>query len=439
MEHPKPGRKVGLLTATSLVVGNMIASGVFMLPATLATYGGISLIGWIVSCFGALSLAFVYAWLSKLRPAATGGPYAYVREGMGDFAGYLVAWGYWISVWATNAAIAVAFVSYLGAFIPAISENSSYGILTGLGAIWLLTWVNSMGVREAGIMQIITTILKTAPLLLISVGGLFYLNSDHFIPFNTSGESDLSAITASTTLTLFAFLGLECATIPSENISNPEKTIARATIIGTVLTTVIYVLGTVAVMGILPPSVLKTSQAPFADAAALIWGEEARYLVAGGAVIATFGALNGWILIQGQMPMAAARDQLFPKIFAHESKKGTPVLGIVLSSVLVSVLMGMNFSRSLADTYKYMILLSTLTSLIAYAFSMPAYVLVLAKEKALDRTDWFRLVVTIVGFIFTLWAIIGSGETIVYWGFVLLMAGIPFYAVMKLRRKAVIP
>jgi len=439
MKEPRPERKVGLLTATSLVVGNMIASGVFMLPATLAGYGGISLVGWMISCFGALSLALVFGWLSRLRPNATGGPYAYVREGMGDFAGYLVAWGYWISCWATNAAIAVAFVSYLGAFIPALSESSSLGIITGLGAIWFLTWINTMGIREAGFVQVITTVLKIAPLLLISIGGLFYLNADYFIPFNASNESDMSAITATTTLTLFAFLGLECATIPSENIRHPEKTIAKATIIGTLLTTVIYVLGTVAVMGILPADVLKTSQAPFADAAALIWGEPARYLVAGGTVIATFGALNGWILIQGQMPMAAARDKLFPVLFKRENKNGTPVLGIVVSSALVSVLMGMNYSRSLADTYRYMILLSTLTSVLAYSFSMTAYVIILAKDKALDKTDWIRVAITVIAFIFSMWAIIGSGETIVYWGFILLMAGIPFYAVMKLRRKAVIP
>jgi APA family basic amino acid/polyamine antiporter len=436
---PTPERKVGLLTATSLVVGNMIASGVFMLPATLAGYGGISLVGWVVSCIGAMSLALVFGWLSKLRPNATGGPYAYVRDGMGDFAGYLVAWGYWISVWATNAAIAVAFVSYLGEFIPIITSNSFAGITTGLAAIWLLTFVNSMGIREAGVVQIITTILKIVPLLLISVGGLFYLNLDHFIPFNASNESDLSAITASTTLTLFAFLGLECATIPSENIVNPEKTIARATVIGTLLTLVVYVLGTVAVMGILPPEVLKTSKAPFADAAALIWGEPARYLVAAGAVVATFGALNGWILIQGQMPMAASRDNLFPKLFKKENKNGTPVLAIVVSSVLVSVLMGMNFSRSLADTYQYMILLATMTSLLSYILSMPSYVILLSKDKTLDSTDWVRILVTIMGFVFSLWAIIGSGEVIVYWGFILLMAGVPFYAVMKLRRKAVIP
>jgi APA family basic amino acid/polyamine antiporter len=436
---PPPEKKVGLLTATSLVVGNMIASGVFMLPATLAVYGGISLVGWVISCVGAISLALVFGWLSKLRPNATGGPYAYVRDGMGDFAGYLVAWGYWISVWATNAAIAVAFVSYLGEFIPIVSQNSYAGIATGLGAIWLLTFVNSLGIREAGIIQVITTILKITPLMIISVGGLFYLNTSHFVPFNLSGESDLSAITATTTLTLFAFLGLECATIPSENIKDPERTISRATIIGTLLTLVVYVLGTVAVMGILPPDVLQTSRAPFSDAAELIWGQPAKYLVAGGAVIATFGALNGWILIQGQMPMAAARDNLFPVLFKRESKRGTPVLGIVVSSLLVSALMGMNFSRSLADTYKYMILLSTLTSLLAYSLSMPSYVILLAKDRALDKTDWIRIVVTITGFVFSLWAIIGSGEVIVYWGFILLMAGVPFYAVMKLRSRAVIP
>jgi APA family basic amino acid/polyamine antiporter len=434
-----PERKVGLLTATSLVVGNMIASGVFMLPATLAGYGGISLIGWVISCVGAMSLALVFGWLSKLRPNATGGPYAYVRDGMGDFPGFLVAWGYWISVWATNAAIAVAFVSYLGEFIPVVSQNSIAGIATGLAAIWLLTFVNSMGIREAGFVQLVTTVLKITPLLILSIGGLFYLNTNHFIPFNSSGESDLSAITATTTLTLFAFLGLECATIPSENIKDPERTISRATIIGTLLTLIVYVLGTVAVMGILPPEVLKTSRAPFSDAAALIWGQPARYLVAAGAVIATFGALNGWILIQGQMPMAAARDNLFPVLFRKENKRGTPVLGIVVSSLLVSVLMGMNFSRSLGDTYRYMILLSTMTSLLAYSLSMSSYVILLAKDRALDKTDWIRIVVTIIGFIFSLWAIIGSGEVIVYWGFILLMAGVPFYAVMKLRRRAVIP
>ena len=426
-------KEIGLWTATSLVIGNMIASGLFMLPATLAIYGGISLLGWIISGAGALCLALVYSWLSKLQPSATGGPYAYTREGMGTFAAFLVAWGYWISVWCTNAAIAVGFVSYLTAFIPALGSNPFLSIGTGLSAIWFLTWINTKGIREAGVVQVITTILKLAPLIVITIGGLFYFNADHFIPFNLSSQSNLSAITSTTTLTLFAFLGLECATIPSGNVRNAEKTVSRATIIGTLLTTFIYIAGTVAVMGLIPPSILRDSQAPFADAAASIWGEEARYLVAGGAVISTFGALNGWILIQGQMPMAAARDHLFPRIFAKENKNGTPAIGIVISSVLISVLMSLNFTRTLADTFTFMVLLTTLTVLVPYLFSIISFVMIASRNNNLSG---FKLFIAVLAFLYSMWAIIGAGQETVYWGFVLLMAGLPFYAYIQIKRNS---
>lgn len=426
-------KEIGLWTTTSLVIGNMIASGLFMLPATLAIYGGISLVGWLISGAGALCLALVYSWLSKLQPSATGGPYAYTREGMGTFPAFLVAWGYWISCWCTNAAIAVAFVSYLTAFIPELGTNPLFAVGTGLSAIWFLTWINTKGIREAGIVQVITTVLKLVPLLVITIGGLFYLNTDHFIPFNVSTQSNLSAITSATTLTLFAFLGLESATIPSGNVKNAERTVSRATMIGTLLTTFIYIAGTVAVMGLIPPSILHDSQAPFADAAASIWGEEARYLVAGGAVISTFGALNGWILIQGQMPMAAARDHLFPRIFARENKNGTPAFGIVISSLLISVLMSMNFSRNLADTFTFMVLLTTLTVLVPYLFSIISFVMIASKRQALSG---FKLLIAVIAFLYSMWAIIGAGQETVYWGFVLLMAGLPFYAYIQIKRNS---
>lgn len=425
-------KQIGLWTTTSLVVGNMIASGLFMLPATLAVYGGISLIGWLISGGGAICLALVYSWLSKLKPVATGGPYAYTHEGMGDFPAFLVAWGYWISIWCTNAAIAVAFVSYLTAFIPALGNNPLLSVGTGLAAIWLLTWINTRGIKEAGIVQVVTTVLKIAPLVVITLGGLLYLNTDHFVPFNVSTESNLTAITSCTTLTLFAFLGLECATIPSGKVINPEVTVPKATVLGTLLTTVIYVSSTIAIMGLIPPDALHKSQAPFADAAASIWGDWARYLVAGGAVISTFGALNGWIIMQGQLPFAAARDKLFPRVFAHENKNGVPSIGIVVSSILVSVLMSMNFSRSLADTYTFIILLSTLTTLVPYLFSIIAFVMMGARKNNLNGTKY---TVATLAFIYSMWAVMGSGQETVYWGFVLLMAGLPFYAFIRIKRQ----
>jgi len=426
-------KRIGLWTSTSLVMGNMIASAMFMLPATLSFYGSISLIGWIVSGFGAICLALVYSWLSQLMPVANGGPYAYTREGLGDFAAFLVAWGYWISIWSTNAAIAVAFLSYLTVFIPSIGTNPALAISTGLSAIWLLTWVNSRGIRNAGNVQVVTTILKIVPLLLVTIGGIFYIHTENYFPFNISGKSDLNAITTTATLTLFAFLGLECATIPSGQVENPEKTIPRATLYGTLAVTALYIFGTVVIMGVLSPTDLQMSKAPFADAAASMWGDWARYLVAAGAVMSTFGALNGWILMQGQIPSAAAVDKLFPTILKKENKFGVPSISLIVSSVLVSCLIMMNFSRSLADTYQFIILLSTMTVLVAYLFSAVSFAIIAIKSKNVRWNNGGKLTIALIAFLYSMWALGGSGEESVYWGFLLLMAGVPLYAWSKMR------
>jgi basic amino acid/polyamine antiporter, APA family len=429
---PKSG-SIGIWTSTSLVMGNMIASALFMLPATLSTFGSISLVGWLVSGVGAISLALMYSWLSQMMPIANGGPYAYTREGLGDFAAFLVAWGYWISVWCSNAAITVAFVSYLSVFVPALGTNSFLAVGAGLSAIWFLTWINTRGIREAGVIQIVTTVLKIAPLVLVITGGIFYIQTENYFPFNTSGVSDLSAITTTATLTLFAFLGLECATIPSGRVRDPEKTIPRATMLGTLAVTAIYILGTVVIMGVLPPSVLQTSKAPFADAAASMWGDWARYLVAGGAVMSTFGALNGWLLMQGQIPAAAAADKLFPSVFKKENKFGAPVFSVVGSSVLVSFVMLMNFTRSLADTYQFIILLSTMTVLVPYLFSAVSFAILAVRSNNLKWNNGMKLGIAMVAFLYSMWAVGGSGEETVYWGFLLLMAGVPFYGWSKMR------
>ncbi|MFM8741613.1 MAG: amino acid permease [Cytophagales bacterium] len=423
-------QRIGLWTTTSLVIGNMIASAMFMLPATLASYGSISLLGWLVSGVGALCLALVYSWLSQLMPVANGGPYAYTRQGLGDFAAFLVAWGYWISLWCTNAAIAVAFVSYLTVFIPQLGSNALLAVATGLITVWSLTWINSRGLRQAGNVQVITTILKITPLLLVTIGGLFFIDTQNYIPFNAGKHSNLGAITATATLTLFAFMGLECATIPSGHVKDPAKTIPRATLLGTVGVTILYVTGTVVIMGVLPPSVLIHSQAPFADAAASMWGGWARYLVGAGAVISTFGALNGWILMQGQIPAAAAADRLLPSIFKMENKAGAPVFSLVISSVLVSLLLMMNFSRSLGDTYQFAILLTAMVVLIPYSFSAVAFVILGTKEKG--WTSW-KLIVATIAFLYSVWAVAGSGQEAVYWGFILLLVGVPIFGWSRMR------
>ena len=425
--------KIGVVRATSLVAGNMIGSGVFLLPATLALYGGISLLGWIFSALGALVLAKVFSNLSILMPSV-GGPYAYSRKGLGDFAGFLVAWGYWVSLWIGNAAITVAFISYLTVFIPELATNNLLAIVAGIISIWFFTWINTRGVKEASTIQLVLTILKITPLALIALFGIFFINWDNFFPFNISGESHFSAITATATLTLWAFLGLESATIPADNIINPTKNIPRATLFGTLITTLVYVLGSMTIIGMIPSQELQVSNAPFADAAAILWGESARYWMAGVACLAVFGVLNGWILLQGQIPLAISRDKLFPAIFARENKKGAPVWGIVISSVLITIVMMMNYTKGLVDTFKFLILIGTITVLIPYLFSAVAYSIMVIEKKFAHKNQGSiagKLILAFLAFSFSIWAIAGSGEKSVFWGFLLLLAGLPVYVWIK--------
>jgi APA family basic amino acid/polyamine antiporter len=420
--------KLGLWSSTSLVVGNMIGAGVFLMPAALASYGSISLLGWVFSAVGSFFLARVFSNLSKLMPSATGGPYAYTRAGLGDFAGFLVAWGYWISVSCANAAITISLVSAMSTFFPALAGNAVASVLTGLAAIWLLTWINSRDIVLSGKLQLITTVLKLIPLLIIALGGLFFIKSANFLPFNSSGGSILAAINATATFTMFAFVGIESASIPAGNIENPEMTIPRATVLGLSIATLVYVLGSVSVMGILSVPELKNSVTPFADAAIVMFGNSAKYWVSAGIAIAAFGALNGWILIQGQVPYAIAKDKLFPAVFARENKRKVPYIGIILNSVLVSLFMMMNYTKGLVEQFRFLLLLSVLTVFIPYLFSTAAYILVRIQQKHLYPHKWTQaILLAVLAFAYSLWAIAGTGEKTVFYGFMLLMAGIPFY------------
>ena len=436
-EGPAAKSGLGLLACTSLVVGNMIGSGIFLLPSSLAPYGGISILGWAFTTLGAVCLALVFARLASLVPKA-GGPYIYTRAGFGDFAGFWVAWGYWVSTWAGNAAIAVAMVSYLRIFVPVLERSTFLACAAAAAAVWILTWVNCRGIRAAGWVQVATTVLKLIPLLSIALVGIFWMEVGHFIPFNRTGGSGFSAVSAAAALTLWSFLGLEAATIPADGVENPGRTIPRATVAGTLLVAVVYILGTVAVMGAIPPETLARSGAPFADAARAMWGDWAYYFVGFGAVVSTFGALNGWILVQGHLPMAAARDRLFPLRFGRLSKAGVPAFGLVVSSLLITTLLAFNYSgsRGLAGIFNFVILISTLAVLVPYAFCAMAELMIYIQDRPRFRGERLAgsATIAVIAFAYALWAIYGSGAETVLYGFLLLLGGIPVYVWLRLQQ-----
>ncbi|TAN08780.1 MAG: amino acid permease [Rhodanobacteraceae bacterium] len=421
---------MGLVVATALVLGNMIGSGIFLLPASLAQYGVYSLGGWLVSACGALLLAGVFYRLAKRAPRA-GGPYAYSRAAFGDCVGFLVAWVYWIGLVGSNAAIAVAFASYLSTLVPAIGSEPLFGALAALAVIWGLTLVNIAGVRAAGAVQAWTTVLKLVPLLALAAFGLLHFDPQLLVPGPQAGPP-LHALNVSVAATMFAFIGVECATIPAGHVRNPEKTIPRATLIGTIIAAVVYIACTLAVMGLLPAATLAHSQAPFADAARVLWGGWAAYLIAAAAVISCFGALNGWTLIAGQFPQAVARDGLFPRSLAVGTRSGGPVVALVVAAVIGSLVVLTNYSRGMVGMFTFIILLTTLGNVIAYLFSaMADVVLAYRSGRHVPIRD---PVLACAAFGFSLWVVIGAGAGAAYWNLVLLLLGVPLY-VWQLRRK----
>ena len=423
--------KIGLLTTTSLVVGNMIGVGIFVLPAVLSNYGSVSLLGWLFTATGALILAKIFSNFSKIIVSKSGGPYVYSKAGFGDFIGFLVAWGYWIACWVGNGAIAIAIIGAASFFIPELATNSVLSVSLGLALIWVFTWINSRGIKETGKIQLITTVLKILPLLFVIIIGVFYFKIENFPVFFFFGESNFSTISAVATLTLYAFFGIECATIPAGNIENPEKTIPRATMLGTIIVTVLYILGTVVLFGILPLDILQNSPAPFAEAAKIIGGDYGGYFVAVGVLISGIGVLNGWILITGQISMATAKDNLFPDFFKKENKKGAPVNGFIIGGVLSSIVMLMNYSEGLVEQFEFIVQLTVLVILMPYLFTAASYALIVI-EKKLHTKSWFKtFVLSTLGFSYSLWAIYGSGPETVFYGFLLILIGIPVYIYMK--------
>jgi APA family basic amino acid/polyamine antiporter len=411
---------IGQWTLIALVIGNIIGSGIFVLPASMAPFGAASLLGWGVSLAGVLMLALIFAWLARLIPNH-GGPYAYARRAFGDRAGFVVAWSYWVCTWSANAAIAVAFAGSLGALWPAATATTLRSALCALGALWVCTGITLAGVREAGRVAMLTTVLKLLPLVVFGVLGIAALHAGAYRPFNPSGAPLIGVTLSTATLALWALLGLETATVPTGVVIDPQRTVPRATVMGTLIAGVATMLACTVVIGLLPSGTVQTSAAPMADAAAHAWGQTAGIAMAVVAAIACFGSLNGWVLLQAQTTLAAAQDGLFPSAFARIDRHGTPWIGVVLSSVLASALIAANYTRSLVALFTFVILLSTATTLLPYLMTT------LAWWRIDKNAGWRRRLIAFGALVYSVWALIGAGTEPLLWGAALLLAGWPIY------------
>jgi basic amino acid/polyamine antiporter, APA family len=427
MTPPPRPQLLSFWMCVALVVGNSIGSGVFLLPASLAPFGLNSVIAWGFTASGAIALAVVFARLSRAYPQA-GGPYAYVHFAFGPLTAFIVAWGYWISIWVGNVSIATYTVSYLTPLLPWIAEKPGAPAALTLLFLWALTFVNWYGIKASGWVQSVTTVLKILPLLAVVLLGVFSLHSSNFAS-TTAIPLTVGGTTAAATLTLWALLGLESATIPADKVANPARVIPIATLLGTVATALICAIACTTVLLLLPAATLANSNAPFADLATQFWGAGAGKLVAVFAAISGFGALNGWILLQGELPRAMAMRGEFPRIFARESSRSTPGFALCFGSALATLLILANYQKSMASIFTFMILLSTTACLVMYALCSAALLRLqwIGQLGAARKGSAALAIVGVMATAYSLWAIIGAGAEAVAWGAALLCLGVPLY------------
>lgn len=419
---------LGFWMCLALVVGNIVGTGIFLLPATLAPYGLNALFGWLVTIAGGLCLAYVFAALARAMPEA-GGPYGYIEAGLGAPAAFFVMWSYWISLWVTNAAIAIGAVSYLTAVVPALGAGSVAGPIAAIGFVVLFTAIATRGARTSGAVQLVTTILKVLPLIAVivlaaAVFGGTDAPAGGFSPVPITGN----AIAAAAALTLWAMLGFESATVPAGKVRDPERTVPRATLIGTLLVGLLYLFTSSAVSMLMPADQAAASNAPLADLVGGYWGASAASAVAAFAAISALGALNGWVLLQAEVPLTLARKGIFPAAFARVNRAGMPLFGQWLGCALTSLLIATNFNRGLAGIFEFMILLATAATLVLYLAAALA-ALVLLRRGRLGGI--FLAISAAAGAGFAVWTFYGAGGEATGWGAVLIASGIPVYILMR--------
>jgi arginine:agmatine antiporter len=361
-------RKVGPLLATMLVASNMVGSGIFLLPATLAGTGSITVIGWLIATAGALLVAAVLARLGRISPQA-GGPCAYAAEAFGPYMGFQTTAIYWISCWCGNIAIAVTATSYLASFVPVLALPVP-GALATVGLIWLLTVVNVLGPRLVCQVESVAIVLGLIPILLIATAGWWYFDPALFkASWNIRHEPVMTAVPHSLVLVFWAFTGLESASVAAAVVEDPDRNVPVATIGGVLVAAAVYVTSCSVMMGLIPAPTLAASTAPFADAARLVLGTTAGAFVAVMALVKTVGTLGGWILITAQTGKAGADRGLFPAVFGRADRHGTPVPALLLMAAVMSILVLATMSPRIGEQFGKLIEVSTLFCLLAYVYS----------------------------------------------------------------------
>ncbi len=421
-------RSLGFWMCAALVVGNIIGVGIFAMPATLAPYGLNAISGWLVTVIGCAFLAISFAGLSRAFPEDDG-PSAYTERAFGKGAAFIVMWCYWVSIWVANAAIAIALVGYLTIFFPALTHTAGLPGLVALSLLWMFVGINLLGARTAGWVQVLTTVLKLVPQAGVIVLGLWLLLAQPAIyaahvPPNPPSWREVSSVSS---LALFAMLGIECAMIPASRVRDPERTIPRATLTGSLVAAAIYIAISAVPMFVIPQAELAVSNSPYADLFARVLGGHYGQAVAAFVLVSGLGVLNGWTLLSGEVVQCMSRHGGFPAAFMHENSRGAPARALLLSGVVASVMLLTNFTDSISKVFSLLIVIATGATLPLYLASALGLIVLRRRGQLRARRPQWLQTAALAAVIYCAWVSIGMGTEPLLWTIALGSAGVPLY------------
>ena len=427
-------RELGLTMCTALVVGNTIGMGIFMQPAALAPFGLNALTGWLAVIVGCTCLALVFAALARKLPQA-GGPFDYVRTTLGEPVAFAAMWSYWISTVVTLPTLAVGVSGYFISVFPA-SRALPPAVLT-VAFMWLFVGVNLFGVRSGGRVQVITSLLKLVPLVLVMVLGPIAILAEpasYTANLPATPPVGLGPSMAAATIALYAMLGFESATVAAGRARDPERTIPRATLYGTLVVSIVYVAIVALSMLLVPQATLAKADAPFVTITDSLLGPGYGRWIALFVVISGLGCLNGWTLLVAELARTLAIKKLMPEAMGRANRFGAPWIGLLVIGALATFIGLMNYSDSLVAGF-------TLLSVIVTAANLPLYLCIALALFVLRRRDPIALPPTLWlaglgGIAFAAFAFVGVGTKPFLWALALALAGLPVYFWMRWRHPA---
>lgn len=421
--------KIGFWSVFELVTVCQIGSGL-MLPANLAAYGTLSFWGWGASSLGAILLAFMFSQLC-LRYPRTGGPHAYVKEAFGKTAGFFTGWTYWVISWVSTIAIITSAVGYV---LPILGVKSPFMCLAlEIIIIVAVTVINLQGVYRAGKSKLLFNTVKMLPFIVVPFIALSYFDFGNLAVLTITKSEQSQYFNYVVLLTFWGFIGFETVTASVAEIDQPQKTIPRAILFGTLFVAAVYFLSSVGIMGAVPAQILMYSNAPYAETIHYLFGGYWHLIISIIAALVCLAAVNAWTLASGQIALGIAQDKLLPKIFAKQNKNGAPVAALTLSCLGSIPVLILAHTENIAEKVNIIIDFSVVAFVFVYVISCVAFLKLMWKRRS-EEPAWLWIC-GVLSLCFCLWIVASTDLAVLLVASFFVLSGLPIYWIMRKRRK----